>query len=353
MTALEKINAPPTRLGGTALYDWDELVQEDRVHRLIYTDPAIFEAEMTNIFGGTWTYLAHESEIPNDNDFITATLRLAAADHRARRQRQNPRAVQPLHPSRHHAVPLGQGQREIVPVPVSRLELPQHRQAARRAVAGRLCRRHARSEIQRRAGAAGRILSRLHLRHAQHGRAAAHRASRSDRKDRSTSGSTAIPAARSWCARRTGLSTRATGSSPTTIRATAITSSIRTARCWRPRTASPARTPRACPITATRPTPSRCTCAIPATAITSRTSGRTSKNARAACGRWKARIPAWSTTKPSSSGATATAPSRCSISPAPSRSTSTCFRIFPCSATTSRCSSRSASTRPTPSGTAP
>ena len=25
------------------LYDWDELVQEDRVHRLIYTDPAIFE----------------------------------------------------------------------------------------------------------------------------------------------------------------------------------------------------------------------------------------------------------------------------------------------------------------------
>ena len=47
MTALEKINAPPTRLGGTALYDWDYLVQEDRAHRLIYTDPAIFEAEMT------------------------------------------------------------------------------------------------------------------------------------------------------------------------------------------------------------------------------------------------------------------------------------------------------------------
>jgi phenylpropionate dioxygenase-like ring-hydroxylating dioxygenase large terminal subunit len=76
MTALEKINAPPTRLGGTALYDWDHLVQEDRAHRLIYTDPAIFEAEMTNIFGGTWTYLAHESEIPNDNDFITRRLGL-------------------------------------------------------------------------------------------------------------------------------------------------------------------------------------------------------------------------------------------------------------------------------------
>ena len=50
MTALEKIGPTPERLGGTALYDWDHLVEEDRVHRLIYTDPAIFEAEMTHIF---------------------------------------------------------------------------------------------------------------------------------------------------------------------------------------------------------------------------------------------------------------------------------------------------------------
>ncbi len=76
MTALEKINSPPGQLGGTALYDWDYLVQEDRAHRLIYTDPAIFEAEMTQIFGGTWTYLAHESEIPNENDFITRRMGL-------------------------------------------------------------------------------------------------------------------------------------------------------------------------------------------------------------------------------------------------------------------------------------
>src|SRR6204780_785847 len=76
MTALEKIGAAPTRVGATALYDWDSLVQEDRAHRLIYTDPAIFEAEMTQIFGGTWTYLAHESEIPEVNDFITRNLGL-------------------------------------------------------------------------------------------------------------------------------------------------------------------------------------------------------------------------------------------------------------------------------------
>jgi len=48
---LEK--ASPTRIERD-LSDWDELVQQDRVHRLIYTDPAIFQAEMTNIFGAVW-----------------------------------------------------------------------------------------------------------------------------------------------------------------------------------------------------------------------------------------------------------------------------------------------------------
>jgi phenylpropionate dioxygenase-like ring-hydroxylating dioxygenase large terminal subunit len=57
-------------------FDWDRLVQEHRVHRTIYTDPAIFDAEMTHIFGGTWVYLAHESQIPNVNDYVTGKLGL-------------------------------------------------------------------------------------------------------------------------------------------------------------------------------------------------------------------------------------------------------------------------------------
>ena len=57
-------------------YDYDELVQRDRVHQLIYTDPAIFTAEMTHMFGAVWVYLAHESQIPNNDDFITAKLGL-------------------------------------------------------------------------------------------------------------------------------------------------------------------------------------------------------------------------------------------------------------------------------------
>jgi len=57
-------------------FDWDELVQEDRVHRLIYADPDIFQRELTHIFGAVWVYLAHESQIPKENDFITGKLGL-------------------------------------------------------------------------------------------------------------------------------------------------------------------------------------------------------------------------------------------------------------------------------------
>ncbi|MGH7960348.1 MAG: aromatic ring-hydroxylating oxygenase subunit alpha, partial [Candidatus Binatia bacterium] len=55
---------------------WDDLVQPDRVHRSLYTDPAIFELEMRKIFGGAWVYLGHESEIPKPNDFLTRRLGL-------------------------------------------------------------------------------------------------------------------------------------------------------------------------------------------------------------------------------------------------------------------------------------
>ena len=49
--------------------NWDYLVQKDRVHRSIYTDSHFFEDEMTKVFGGLWTYLCHESEIPEPNSF--------------------------------------------------------------------------------------------------------------------------------------------------------------------------------------------------------------------------------------------------------------------------------------------
>ena len=45
-----------------------------RVGRDIFTDPALFELEMKHIFEGNWIYLAHESQIPNKNDYFTTTM---------------------------------------------------------------------------------------------------------------------------------------------------------------------------------------------------------------------------------------------------------------------------------------
>lgn len=54
---------------------YDHLVRPDGlVHRTLFTDPAIFEEEMTKIFGGTWVFLLHEAEIPNPHDFSTITV---------------------------------------------------------------------------------------------------------------------------------------------------------------------------------------------------------------------------------------------------------------------------------------
>jgi phenylpropionate dioxygenase-like ring-hydroxylating dioxygenase large terminal subunit len=58
----------------SAASQWDHLVQEGRVHRSLYTDPAIFAEEMIKIFGGTWVYLGHESEISKPNDFVSRNL---------------------------------------------------------------------------------------------------------------------------------------------------------------------------------------------------------------------------------------------------------------------------------------
>jgi phenylpropionate dioxygenase-like ring-hydroxylating dioxygenase large terminal subunit len=48
-----------------------DLVREDRVHTSLYTDPALFEAEMDRIFKNTWVWVAHESEIPQPGHYKT------------------------------------------------------------------------------------------------------------------------------------------------------------------------------------------------------------------------------------------------------------------------------------------
>ncbi|WP_018262287.1 benzoate 1,2-dioxygenase large subunit [Methylobacterium sp. WSM2598] len=45
-----------------------------RCRRDIFTDPDIFELEMRHIFEGNWIYMAHESQIPNPNDYFTTYM---------------------------------------------------------------------------------------------------------------------------------------------------------------------------------------------------------------------------------------------------------------------------------------
>jgi benzoate/toluate 1,2-dioxygenase subunit alpha len=45
-----------------------------RNRRDIFTDPGIFELEMKNIWEGNWIYLAHETQIPNKNDYLTGYI---------------------------------------------------------------------------------------------------------------------------------------------------------------------------------------------------------------------------------------------------------------------------------------
>ncbi len=66
----------PRTMGFDADYDFDYLIQEDRVHRLLYTEEPIFRKEMTRIFGAVWVYLGHESQIPERNDFVRTRLGL-------------------------------------------------------------------------------------------------------------------------------------------------------------------------------------------------------------------------------------------------------------------------------------
>ncbi|MCW2241463.1 benzoate 1,2-dioxygenase large subunit [Azospirillum canadense] len=60
------------RLDGAVVEDKEQGLY--RCRRDIFTDPALFELEMKHIFEGNWIYLAHESQIPNKNDYFTTHM---------------------------------------------------------------------------------------------------------------------------------------------------------------------------------------------------------------------------------------------------------------------------------------
>jgi len=54
--------------------DLAALVEPHRVHRRVYTDPAVFALEMTRIFGRLWIFLAHESQLRRAGDFVRTRI---------------------------------------------------------------------------------------------------------------------------------------------------------------------------------------------------------------------------------------------------------------------------------------
>ena len=54
--------------------DIRDLVRPGRVHRRLYTDPGIFERELEKIFGRSWIYVGHESQVPEPGDFYATRI---------------------------------------------------------------------------------------------------------------------------------------------------------------------------------------------------------------------------------------------------------------------------------------
>jgi phenylpropionate dioxygenase-like ring-hydroxylating dioxygenase large terminal subunit len=59
-----------------ARIDVSDLVRPDRVHGSLYRDPALFQREIAEIFHKVWVYLAHDSEVPNNGDYVRRQIGL-------------------------------------------------------------------------------------------------------------------------------------------------------------------------------------------------------------------------------------------------------------------------------------
>jgi phenylpropionate dioxygenase-like ring-hydroxylating dioxygenase large terminal subunit len=57
-----------------AAIDYKTLVQDDRIHASLYTDPRIFADEMDRIFHAGWVFVGHDSEIPRPGDYVTRPI---------------------------------------------------------------------------------------------------------------------------------------------------------------------------------------------------------------------------------------------------------------------------------------
>ena len=48
-----------------------DLVLDTKAHRKVYTDQAIFELEMERIWGKSWIFIGHQSQVPEAGNYVT------------------------------------------------------------------------------------------------------------------------------------------------------------------------------------------------------------------------------------------------------------------------------------------
>jgi len=64
----------PSMTAVDAPIGWDRLIEHDRVHGSLYTDPAIYEAELERIWYRSWVYVGHVSEVTEPNDYVVKSI---------------------------------------------------------------------------------------------------------------------------------------------------------------------------------------------------------------------------------------------------------------------------------------
>ena len=104
---------------------WGELIRPDRVHGSLYSDPAIFEAELQNIWYRTWVYVGHESEVPNANDYVVKSIGPQSVIMTRDEQGKDQSAAQSLLAPRQSGLLVRQGQCALLHMPVPFLDLCQ------------------------------------------------------------------------------------------------------------------------------------------------------------------------------------------------------------------------------------
>ena len=66
----------PVRDATQAGPQYRRLIEPDRVHGSLYTDPRVFADELARIWHRTWVYIGHESEVAQPGDYVRKTLGL-------------------------------------------------------------------------------------------------------------------------------------------------------------------------------------------------------------------------------------------------------------------------------------